>query len=79
VPADQWLGEAGRLNQLGDGGWALGESADKIQAIGIPKGAVDTARRLNHVTLAGELAHSGRERRGALGGHRKASYRVPSI
>ena len=73
MPADQWLGEAGRLDQLGDGGWTLGESADKIQAIGIPKGAVDTTRRLNDVALASELVRDGRERRGALGGHREAS------
>ena len=79
VPADQWLGEAGRLNQLGDGGWALGESADKVQAVGVPKGAVDTTRRLNDVALASELVHGGGKRRGALGGQRKASYRVPSI
>jgi hypothetical protein len=73
VPTDERLGEASRLNQLRDGGWTLSESADKIQAIGIPKGAVNTARRLNHVTLAGELLQGGRKRRGALRRHREAS------
>jgi len=73
VPTDQRLREAGRLDQLGDGGWTLGESADKIQPIGVSKGAVDTTRRLNNVALASELVRGGMERRNALGGHREAS------